>query len=123
MECLPFQSKVIIKANAPYVTVSYNDSFRLRLEIVVTLLSSIGNDVSKTDVTTETLGLTNGGCQLPVDTPGISFLSLEYCYKCSPLVECSAAFIWNVKNGFDVPQRHDNNGHHESHTTDSKLGI
>ncbi|XP_063422188.1 uncharacterized protein LOC134706820 [Mytilus trossulus] len=123
VDCLPFKSLVIINVDAPYEIATYNDFFRLRLEIVVYLLPTIGNDVSQRDPTTETLGTTNGVCQLPVDSPGIALLSLEYCYKCSPLAECLRAYMWNVKNGFDGTQRHDNRGHHESHTTDSKLDV
>ncbi|XP_071157464.1 uncharacterized protein [Mytilus edulis] len=124
VECLPFKSNVIIKINAPYEIATHNDVFRLRLEIFVYLLTTTGNDVSQTAVTTETLGLTNGVCQLPVDTPGIPFLSLEYCYKCSsPLFDCIRAYMENVKNGFDGTQRHDNHGHHDSQTTDSKLDV
>ncbi|XP_052095230.1 uncharacterized protein LOC127730741 [Mytilus californianus] len=123
VKCMIFKTVVMIKVSAPYENATRKDTFQLRLKIVVSLIPTITEkDVSPKDVTTEHLDEINGVCQIPVNTPNILLLSLKYCltYRCSTLVDCISAFIWDVTNDFDpaTPRRK----HHEAHK-ESKLDV
>ncbi|XP_063422191.1 uncharacterized protein LOC134706822 [Mytilus trossulus] len=135
--CMVFKSNVMITVNAPHAIATQNDLFRLRLEIIVSLLPKITEDVST--VTSEHLVKNyDGVCQLPVDRPDVYFLAIEYCviYKCSIIDDCIASFNWDIQDDFkilrfttpDTPRlynedNHDYHDHHELPTTESKLDV
>ncbi|CAG2193312.1 unnamed protein product [Mytilus edulis] len=126
VQCLVFKSNVMFKIKAPNEIATHNDAYRLRLEIIVTLLPTITKDVWT--VTAEYL-LKNyeGVCKIPVDRPDIYFVTLEYCliYKCSTLVDCIAAYNYDLLYEFNInrystpatPRLHidDNHDNHDNH--------